>query len=210
MIRVVIVDDHTIVRRGLLGILAKAPDLSVVGEAGGIGQAKQVITAQLPDVVCCDLKLQDGDGSSLVAWIRDRTGANALVLTTYDEPALVRSALGAGARGYLLKDVEESLLFDAIRRVASGQTYYATALSTRISYDLAHDALLTQRELEVIKLAAAGATNTGIGQALGIGEPTVKTYFTRIFAKLGVSSRTQAVVAAIDRGYLDRSALYHS
>ncbi|WP_276982215.1 response regulator transcription factor, partial [Ferrimicrobium acidiphilum] len=89
MIKVVIVDDHTIVRRGLLGILAKAPDCKIVGEAAGIAQAKQVISAQLPDVVCCDLKLQDGDGASLVAWVRDRTEANALVLTTYDEPALV-------------------------------------------------------------------------------------------------------------------------
>jgi DNA-binding NarL/FixJ family response regulator len=210
MIKVVIVDDHTIVRRGLLGILAKAPDCKIVGEAAGIAQAKQVITAQLPDVVCCDLKLQDGDGSSLVAWIRDRTEANALVLTTYDEPALVRSALAAGAKGYLLKDVEESILFDAIRRVATGRSYYATALSNRISHDLLNDSLLTQRELEVLTLAASGATNTLIGGMLGIGEPTVKTYFARIFGKLGVSTRTQAVVAAIDRGYLDRGAIYHS
>ncbi|WP_298338757.1 response regulator transcription factor [Ferrimicrobium sp.] len=210
MIKVVIVDDHTIVRRGLLGILAKAPDCSIVGEASGVSQAKQVVTATQPDVVCCDLKLQDGDGSSLVAWVRDRTQANALVLTTYDEPALVRSALAAGAKGYLLKDVEESILFDAIRRVARGQTYYATALSMRISRDLHHDALLTQRELEVLRLAASGATNTVIGGALGIGEPTVKTYFSRIFTKLGVSTRTQAVVVAIDRGYLDRSAVYRA
>jgi DNA-binding NarL/FixJ family response regulator len=209
MIKVVIVDDHTIVRRGLLGILAKAPDCKIVGEAAGIAQAKQVITAQLPDVVCCDLKLQDGDGSSLVAWVRDRTEANALVLTTYDEPALVRSALAAGAKGYLLKDVEESILFDAIRRVATGQSYYATAVSSRISHDLLNDALLTQRELEVLTLAASGATNTMIGGMLGISEPTVKTYFARIFGKLGVSTRTQAVVAAIDRGYLDRGAVYH-
>jgi DNA-binding NarL/FixJ family response regulator len=208
MIRVVIVDDHTIVRRGLLGILAKAPDFSIVGEAAGIAEAKRVIDLQHPDVVCCDLKLADGDGSSLVAWIRDRTHARALVLTTYDEPALVRSALGAGARGYLLKDVEESLLFDAIRRVASGQTYYATALSKGISRDLDDDLVLTQRELEVLRLAASGMTNTGIGQALGIGEPTVKTHLSRIFAKLGVSTRTQAVVMAIDRGYLDRSVIY--
>jgi len=202
MIKVAIVDDHTIVRRGLIGILQHAPDLEVVGEAPGVRAAKSMVATASPDVVCCDLRLADGDGASLVAWIRDCTSAQPLVLTTYDEPALVHSAIQAGARGYLLKDVEEGILFEAIRRVAHGQRYFATAVSARIAELAEVQVGLSERELEVLRLVARGESNARISLELGIGESTVKTYLARIFHKLGVSTRTQAVVVATERGLL--------
>lgn len=202
MIRVAIVDDHTIVRRGLIGILGHAPDLTVVGEAPGVRSAKALVAVQQPDVVCCDLRLADGDGPSLIAWIRDCTRAQPLVLTTYDEPALVHAAIEAGARGYLLKDVEETILFEAIRRVSKGQRYFATAVSARIAQFEEDRASLSEREVEVLQLVAQGASNYQIAVELGIGESTVKTYLARIFHKLEVSTRTQAVVVATERGLL--------
>jgi len=202
LITVAVVDDHTIVRRGLIGILQHAPDLEVVGEAPSVRAAKSLVVATAPDVVCCDLRLADGDGASLVAWIRDRTSSQPLVLTTYDDPALVRSAIQAGARGYLLKDVEEGILVEAIRRVASGQRYFATAVSMRIAQLADEQVGLSERELEVLRLVARGESNARISVELGIGESTVKTYLARIFHKLGVSTRTQAVVVATERGLL--------
>ncbi len=201
MIKVVVVDDHPVVRRGLKQLISRALDLKVVGEAAGIAEARRVIRDTGPDVVCCDLKLSDGDGTRLIAWVRDCTSAVPMVLTTYDQPELVRAALSAGAKGYLLKDAEDSVLFDAVRQVGMGRTAYSTAVS-RILGDLEKQEALSYRELEVLRLAAEGATNSAIARKLGIQEGTVKTYFARIYAKLGVASKTQAVVKAIEGGLI--------
>jgi DNA-binding NarL/FixJ family response regulator len=202
VIRVVVVDDHPIVRRGLAASLERAGDVAVVGEASGVGEGREVVLATEPDVVLCDLRLADGDGVRLIAWLVVRNLAAPLVVTAYEDPYLVRSAVEAGARGYVLKDVSEGLLHDAVRQVAAGGVAFhgvPEALSS-----LASAEVLSAREQEVLELVAAGATNQEAAARLGISEATVKTHLAHVFAKLGVQNRTQAVLCAIERGLIPR------
>ncbi len=202
MIRVVIVDDHPIVRRGLAQVFSHAPDMTIVGEASGVSDALPVIEREDPDVICSDLKLADGDGTDLIGWISRHARGVPLVLTTYDQPALARSAIVAGARGYLLKDADEDLLFAAVRAVAEGSTYFATSISKKLGDVVDAGVVLSDREIEVLRLASQGSTNLMIARSLGIHEGTVKTYFARVFTKLGVSTRAQAVATALQRGFI--------
>ncbi len=202
MIRVVIVDDHPIVRRGLAQVFSHAPDMIIVGEASGVLDARPLIEREEPDVICSDLKLADGDGTDLIGWVSRRGRGVPLVLTTYDQPALARSAIVAGARGYLLKDAGEELLFDAVRAVAAGSTYFATSISKRLGDVVDTEVILSEREIEVLRLASQGSTNQMIARSLGIHEGTVKTYFARVFAKLDVNTRAQAVATALQRGFI--------
>lgn len=202
MIRVFLVDDHEIVRRGIAQLVDAEPDLAVVGEAGSVHEAVRRIDATVPDVAVLDVRLPDGNGIDLCRDVRSaHPEISCLILTAYDDDDALRSAVLAGASGYVLKDIRSRALVDAIRRVASGRTIQpaavlrqaATALQPQ-ERDQAVDPVLSLREGQVLALIAEGLTNREIGQRLGLAEKTVKNYVSALLAKLGMERRTQAAV----------------
>jgi DNA-binding NarL/FixJ family response regulator len=205
-IRVLLADDHPVVRAGLTGMLAAEPDLTVVGEAASGDEAVALAARLRPDVVLMDLRMPAGDGVSATARIRAALPeTRVLVLTTYDTDADILRAVEAGAAGYLLKDLPRAELAAAIRAAARGETVLAPAVAGRLLTRLRGSAppeALSAREIAVLTLAARGLTNAEIGRQLFIGEATVKTHLTRASAKLGVSGRTSAVARAIQTGAL--------
>lgn len=205
MIRVLVVDDHPVVRQGLVGMLEAEPDVEVVGTAADGAQALTEVARHRPDVVLMDLRLPGLDGVTATERIAaDHPGTRVVILTTYDSDADIVRAVAAGASGYLLKDVALETLTDAIRAAARGETVLAPPVAARLVSKLrapASDAL-TPRELEVLAAVAHGLTNADIGRQLFIGEATVKTHLLRIFAKLQVDDRTRAVTVAMERGLL--------
>lgn len=207
-IRVLLADDHPVVREGLAAMLRAEPDLEVVGEAGNGDEAVAMAARLRPDVVLMDLRMPRLDGASATARIaQDVPDARVLVLTTYDTDADIVRAVEAGATGYLLKDTPRSQLADAIRAAARGETVLAPPVAAKLVGRLRVEPsapALTARELEVLKLVAAGYTNAEIGRSLFIGESTVKTHLLKVFGKLGVDNRTRAVAVATDRGLLPR------
>lgn len=204
MIRVFLVDDHEIVRRGIAQLVETEPDLTVVGEAAGFDEAIRRIEATLPDVAVLDVRLPDGNGVDLCRQIRSAHPAIAcLILTGYDDDDALRSAVLAGASGYVLKDIRSGALISAIRRAAAGSTIQsadvlrraAGALRSAPGADHPHSGPdLTLRETQVLDLIAAGLTNREIGARLGLAEKTVKNYVSGLLAKLGMERRTQAAV----------------
>ena len=204
MIRVFIVDDHTVVREGLRAVLAAEPEFSVVGESGSGEEAVDLVAELRPDVVLMDLRLPGIDGVAATNSIVAAGTARVLVLTTYDGDGDIVRALAAGATGYMLKDASRGELVDAVRRAASGETVLAppvaARLVTRVRGPAAPD--LTSREVEVLRYVARGLSNPDIGRTLFISEATVKSHVTRIFEKLDVKDRTAAVTVAIARGIL--------
>jgi DNA-binding NarL/FixJ family response regulator len=202
-IRVLIADDHPVVREGLRAVLAAAPDLAVVGDCGRGDEAVRLALALQPDVVLMDLRLPGLDGVAATEEIVAAGAAAVLVLTTYDTDADIVRALAAGATGYLLKDTPRDELTRAVQRAARGETVLAPPVAARL-VDRMRMPLpaLTPRELEVLRGIAAGLSNPDIGRELFIGEATVKSHVTRIFDKLGVKDRTAAVTAAIAAGIL--------
>jgi DNA-binding NarL/FixJ family response regulator len=206
VIRVVVVDDHPVVRGGVVGWLDAQADLCVVGEAGDGAEALSVVAATSPDVVLMDLRMPRVDGVTATGRIAAaHPGVRVLVLTTYDTDADIVRAVEAGAAGYLLKDVPLPRLAEAVRAAARGETVLAPPVAARLVSRLrapAADAP-TARELEVLRGVARGLTNAEIGRELFIGEATVKTHLLRAFAKLGVDDRTRAVMVAVERGLLD-------
>ncbi|KRE60450.1 response regulator transcription factor [Nostocoides sp. Soil756] len=206
MIRLLVVDDHPVVRAGMVAVLGEEPDLEVVGEAGHGAEALALVPRLRPDVVLMDLRMPVMDGAEATARLRSLPDApQVLVLTTYDTDADIVRAVEAGARGYLLKDAPTAVLTDAIRRAAAGETVLAPMVAARLADRLRTRALpeLTAREVEVVALVAQGCSNAEVGRRLFIGEATVKTHLLRAFAKLGVSDRTAAVAAAHRRGLID-------
>ncbi|MEU1902119.1 response regulator transcription factor [Nocardiopsis dassonvillei] len=207
MIRVLLVDDHPVVREGIRGMLAAEADLTVVGEAAS-GPEAVVRTAELePDVVLMDLRMPGGDGVEATGRISaERPGAHVLVLTTYDTDADILRAVEAGATGYLLKDTPRAELAEAVRAAARGETVLTGRLAGRLFTGMRRRgepaAVLSPREVEVLRLASEGRTNTAIGRALHISATTVKTHLMRVYDKLGVGDRTSAVSQAIRRGLL--------
>lgn len=204
-IRLIIVDDHPVVRDGLRGMLAGDPDLEVVGEASDGVEAVTVVESLQPDVVLMDLRMPGGGGASAIRALTERGAtARVLVLTTYDTDRDVVPALEAGATGYLLKDAPRDELVRAIRAAARGETVLAPSVASRLVSQLrapAHDAL-SDRELEVLTLIAQGETNRGAAARLFISEATVKTHLIHIYAKLDVNDRAAAVAVAYERGLL--------
>jgi DNA-binding NarL/FixJ family response regulator len=205
MIRLVLADDHPVVRDGLRGMLASQADFEVVGEAGSGREAVRLVERERPDVVLMDLQMPDLDGVAATAEIVARFPASrVLVLTTYDTDADILRAVEAGATGYLLKDAPRERLFPAIRAAARGETVLAPTVATRLVGRLRLPAgeALTAREVEVLERVATGASNADVAAGLYISEATVKTHLLHIFAKLGVDDRTAAVVAALERGII--------
>ena len=204
-IRLLIADDHPVVRDGLSGMFAADPDFSVVGEAGDGSQALRVADAVRPDVILMDLRMPGMDGLTAIAELARRGNpARVLVLTTYDTDSYVLPAIEAGATGYLLKDAPRDELLRAVRAAAAGQSVLAPSVATRLMNRVREPSpeVLSQRELEVLSLVAAGNTNRETAARLFISEATVKTHLLHIYAKLAVTDRAAAVAAAFNRGLL--------
>jgi DNA-binding NarL/FixJ family response regulator len=204
-IRVLVVDDHPVVRDGLRGMLDSQPDLEVIGEAADGQQALAAVAQCTPDVVLMDLRMPVVDGVDATRRIcADHPTVRVLVLTTYDDDADIIRAVEAGATGYLLKDTPRHELFDAVRMAARGETVLAPAVAAKLMRQLREPAEdpLTDRELDVLRLVARGLTNKAIATELHVSEATVKTHLVHTFTKLDVDDRTAAVMAAIHRGLL--------
>jgi DNA-binding NarL/FixJ family response regulator len=204
-IRILIVDDHPVVREGLAGMLAGQPDFAVVGEAKDGAEAVEMDARLRPDVLLMDLRMPGMDGVAAIEVVRGkRPLANILVLTTYDSDADIVRAIEAGATGYLLKDTPREELFRAIRAAAKGESVLAPAVAARLMTRMRAPAEenLSAREIEVLQLVYKGASNREIGKALHISTATVKTHLIHIYGKLGVDDRTSAVTVALERGIL--------
>jgi DNA-binding NarL/FixJ family response regulator len=206
VIRLLVVDDHPVVRAGMVAMLSEEEGLEVVGQAANGAEALAFARELDPDVVLMDLRMPVMDGAEATARLRaSGTRAEVLILTTYDTDADIVRAVEAGARGYLLKDSPPRALAQAIRRAAAGETVLAAQVAARLADRLRspQPAELTSREREVLALVSRGLSNPEIGRELHIGEATVKTHLLRAFAKLGVDDRTAAVTAAYRLGLLD-------
>jgi DNA-binding NarL/FixJ family response regulator len=204
-IRLIIVDDHPVVRDGLRGMLAGEPEIEVVGEASDGNEALAVVAELRPDVVLMDLRMPNLGGAAAIRRLTEQGAeARVLVLTTYDSDADVVPALEAGAIGYLLKDAPRDELLRAIRAAARGETALAPSVATRLVSQLRapEQEALSDRELEVLTLISQGETNAGAAGRLFISEATVKTHLLHIYAKLGVNDRAAAVATAYERGLL--------
>jgi DNA-binding NarL/FixJ family response regulator len=204
-VRVLVVDDHQVVRGGVVGWLAAQPDIDVVGEAGDGLAALAGVAEHQPDVVLMDLRMPRMDGVTATGRIlAAHPAVRVLVLTTYDTDADIVRAVEAGATGYLLKDTPLPQLADAVRAAARGETVLAPPVAARLVSRMRAPAIdaPTARELQVLAGVARGLTNAEIGRELFIGEATVKTHLLRVFAKLGVDDRTRAVMVAVERGLL--------
>ena len=203
-IRVLLADDHPVVREGLRGMLAAEPDIEVVGEAASGPEAVALAQRLRPDVVLMDLRMPGGDG---VEATRQLAGTTVVVLTTYDSDADILRAVDAGAAGYLLKDTPRAVLADNVRAAARGETVLTASVAGRLLGRIRAEPAsradqLTARETEVLALVARGLTNGEVGRELYLSEATVKTHLLRASAKLGVSGRTAAVTKAIETGAL--------
>jgi DNA-binding NarL/FixJ family response regulator len=203
LIKILLVDDHPVVREGLRGMLAAEEDLTVVAEAGGAAEAVAAVRAHEPDVVLMDLRMPGGDGVEATARVlAQRPAARVVVLTTYETDADILRAVEAGAAGYLLKDASRAELAQAIRAAARGETVLAPSVAAKLVSRMRSPLDLSRREIEVLRLVARGRTNAEIGRELLISEATVKTHLLRTFGTLEVSDRTAAVTAALERGIL--------
>jgi DNA-binding NarL/FixJ family response regulator len=210
-VRVLVADDHPVVRAGLRALLSAEPGLSVVAEAGSGEETVVMARQHQPDVVLMDLRMPGAGGLAAIRQLSaDQPGARIVVLTTYDSDADILPAVEAGAAGYLLKDTPRDTLVGAIFAAARGETVLAPAVAGRLVNRLraappeapAARETLSARETEVLTLAGRGLTNAQIGRELFVSEATVKTHLLRAYAKLGVSSRTAAVTRAMELGVL--------
>lgn len=204
-LRVVVADDHPVVRAGLEGILASQTDFEVVGEAADGLEAVELAVRLQPDVIVMDLRMAKMDGAEAIARIRQLSlTIPILVLTTYGSNADILRAIEVGATGYMLKDAPRDHLFAAIRTVAQGKSVFAPEVAARLLRHLQTPAgaVLSEREQEVLALVARGASNKEAARRLYISEATIKSHLLRIFSKLGVEDRTAAVMVALERGLL--------
>ncbi|MBB2976637.1 DNA-binding NarL/FixJ family response regulator [Microbacterium endophyticum] len=207
MIRLLIADDHPVVRAGLAGLFGNEPGFDVVGQVADGAAAVKLAAETRPDVVLMDLRMPVLDGVAATAEIV-ALGAGAprvLILTTYESDDQILSAIEAGAAGYLLKAAPQEEIVAGIRSVAQGQTALSPQVAARLVQRMhvpVASVSLTARETEVLRLVAQGQSNKQIGVQLGIGESTVKTHLLRVFEKLDVTDRTRAVTLAMERGLL--------
>ena len=204
-IRLLIVDDHPVVRSGLQGMLASQPDFEVVGEAQDGSEGVRLAKKLKPDVILMDLRMPEMDGVTAIKRIKaEQPEIRILVLTTYESDADILRSIETGATGYLLKGAPREELYSAIRAVSRGESPLAPAVAARLVGRLRGpaDSTLSNREIEVLQLVARGTSNKGIAKELWISETTVKTHMLHVFAKLGVADRTAAVTAALKRGII--------
>jgi two-component system NarL family response regulator len=199
-IRVLVVDDHPVVRQGLIGMLEEAPDIVIVGQGRNGHEAIAVFQQQQPDVTLMDLRMPDMGGVQAITVIcNEFPNARIIVLTTYDTDEEIYRGLRSGAKGYLLKDSEPEELLTAIRTVTRGQQYIPLNVAAKLVQRMTAPEL-SDRELEVLQLVGQGMSNQEISTALNISESTVKTHINRILSKLDVKDRTQAAIIALKRG----------
>jgi DNA-binding NarL/FixJ family response regulator len=208
-IRIVVADDHPIVRAGIVGLLETAPGIQVVGEAADGAEAVELAASERPDLVLMDLRMPGVDGASATASIvAAGHGTRVLVLTTYETDDHILAAIEAGASGYLLKAAPQAEILAGIRAVAAGETVLAPSIAAKLVSRVRADAAsvappaLSPRELQVLTLVADGCSNPEIARTLYIGEATVKTHLLHAFEKLGVNDRTRAVTRAMELGLL--------
>jgi two-component system response regulator DevR len=204
-VRVFLVDDHEVVRRGVAEVLEDDPGITVAGEAGSVAEALARVPAVRPDVVVIDMRLPDGDGAELCRSLRHRIpGLRCLVLTSFSEQEAVQASKRAGAAGFLLKQVRGPALVSAVRTVAAGGTLFdnlpTPATRPRGPAAAGGDrlGLLTDQERTVLRLIGEGLTNRQIGVRMGLAEKTVKNYTSHLLAKLGLERRTQAAILATE------------
>ena len=204
MIRVLVVDDHPVVRHGLIAILRYEPGIEVVGDAADGEEAVRLILERRPDVVLLDLRLPKLSGIEVMKRARrEAPEVRFLVLTTYDTDEYIGPALAAGAQGYLLKDATPDELARGVQAVVQGRAALEPGVAARLLERMSEGERgdeLSVRELEVLRLLVEGASNKAIAVRLGLSENTIKTHISRIFAKLGVQSRAEAVTVALQRG----------
>ena len=199
-IRVLVADDHPIVRDGIIANLASQPDMTVVAEAADGAQALALLKEHLPDVVILDLRMPCIDGLDVLAAVSaSKLSSKVIIMTTFESEEDVHRSIRAGARGYLLKDSSQEEILDAIRRVSNGETYLPARIVQRVAEGLRKPEL-SPRELEVLQSVAAGKSNKEIGVQLFIAEGTVKTHVKSLLEKLAVVGRTAAVREAVHRG----------
>lgn len=201
-IRIMIVEDHAVVRQGLVALLGTVPGLTVVAQSGDGEQAISLFRLHQPDITLMDLRLPTMKGVEAITWIRKETpSARIIVLTTFDGDEDIYRALQAGARGYLLKGMGVDELVEAIRAVHAGKSRIPATVADRLTQRLSGETLTT-RETDVLRQIVHGLSNKEIGAKLFISEATVKTHINSLLAKLGVSDRTQAATTALQRGFV--------
>jgi two-component system response regulator DevR len=205
MIRVFLLDDHEVVRRGLTALLESTPDIAVVGESGSAHEATRIIPALRPDVAVLDARLPDGDGITVCREVRSvDPRIKALMLTSFQDDEALFDSIMAGASGYLLKQVRGTDVVEAIRTVAAGRSLLDPSVTQRVLERLRHPerhdpvefAMLTPQERRILDLIAQGMTNRQIASELLLAEKTVKNYVSSLLGKLGVERRTQAAILA--------------
>ena len=206
-IRVLVVDDHPVVRQGLVSVLEDEPDFEVVGSAGSADEALALVRRQQPDVLLLDLELPGRDGvAALPELLAARPGLGVLVFTAYDTDERVLGAIRAGARGYLLKGASADEIARGVRAVYAGESHLASRVAARLLAEVQapqrSSTVLSQREREVLRLVADGLPTKQIARTLSITERTVKFHVSSIFHKLGADNRAQAVALAAQRGLL--------
>jgi DNA-binding NarL/FixJ family response regulator len=210
VIKILIVDDHPVVREGIGAMLKREPDFKIVGEAANGVEAVEKARELSPDVILMDLRMPEMDGVEAITKIKEeRPETKFIILTTYSDDEYIFKGIAAGARAYLLKDAPRDELFKAIRAVYRGESLIQPVVASRVLDKLAELSkrnpsaeTLSDREIEVLRLMAKGVSNSNIAEQLSITQSTVKTHITSIFQKLNVTTRTEAVTTALRRGII--------
>lgn len=212
-IRILLADDHHIVRAGIRQLLESAKDIQVVAEAGDGEEARALIQQHEPDVAVLDVQMPKASGIEVTRWVRSHLPeVGVLILTAYDDEPYVMAVLQAGANGYVLKTAKTGELIQAVRDVYEGKSALDPSITKKLMFNLfkqpekASVEPLTDRELDVLRLAAKGYTNKSIGLQLNISDRTVQGHLAHIFAKLQATSRTEAVMRGVSLGWISRSA----
>jgi DNA-binding NarL/FixJ family response regulator len=203
IIRILIVDDHPLLREGIISLVSKQTDMRIVGEASNGKEVLQLFKQCTPDVTLMDLRLPEIDGIDVMtAILEESPEAKFIILTTFGGDAQVLRALKAGARGYLLKDLLRKELLEAVRTVHAGKKQIPVEIAAQIA-EHASDSVLTRREVEVLQLIASGNPNKLVADRLSVSEDTIKMHVKNILSKLGANDRTHAVTIALKRGIMD-------
>lgn len=216
-IKVLVIDDHSVLRTALRMLFSAQSDMTVVGDAGDVGSGLELIRRTKPDVVTLDLTMAGGGGLSVLDTLRtENASVRVLVLTMHDEPAYLKAVLGAGGAGYVTKSADESEVLAAIRAVAQGRTYYSLSMNDALIRTLSGqdaqpsssgDETLSRRERAVLALVAQGYTNQQVADKLALSVKTIETYRARIMSKLGFKDRAQLVTYALQSGLLEKSGI---